>query len=85
MSSKEERRDFIADVTPRDLLDQAIPWIKTNLNPCEVFDDDALIEWSHENGYHTDDEIAADKSPDEVFPTHKLRDWAEGAGYREEE
>lgn len=32
-------------------LDEAIDWIKTNMNPEQVFDDNDLENWAEKNGY----------------------------------
>jgi hypothetical protein len=85
MSTRQERADFITDVVHPDLLDDAIQWIKTHLNPNEVFDDGQLADWARENDLHTPGETASRYQPDEVFQEHQLRDWAEGVGYVEEQ
>ena len=85
MSSRQERENFIEETVPGDLLDQAVEWIESNMTPDQVFDDDALVTWAHENDMHTKDETASRYSPEDIFEQHTLRDWAEQNGYSEEQ
>lgn len=84
MSSRHEREDFIETVIPSDLLDTAIEWLKTNMSPDQVFEDEALIKWAHDNDMRTLEETAGRFSPEDVFEQHVLRDWAEQNGYVEQ-
>lgn len=51
MATNNERKKFISDVIAYDLLDEAISWIKSNMNPDEVFDESQLEEWAENNDY----------------------------------
>ncbi len=63
-------QDFLAGVMPAGFFDCVIDWIKDNLEPDDVFDDDELIEWTRKNA-----------SPDDVFDSDTLGEWAEDNGY----
>lgn len=50
--SDAKKREFTRDIVIQhldDLLPTAVNWIKGNLNPEEVFDDDDLIRWAAKN------------------------------------
>ena len=57
---------FIAEVIPSGLLSTVIDWIKDNLKPDDVFDDDELFAWCKSNA----------NEATEVCPDDLLRDWA---------
>ena len=59
MITLQQEREFMEVVSPS--LDEIINWIKRNLTPEDVFDEEDLIEWAEENGYFSDD----DEEPDE--------------------
>ena len=42
---------FIKSVVSKDLLENSIEWIASNLNPEDVFSKDDLSDWAIENGY----------------------------------
>ena len=46
-----QERDFIAALIPCSLLDEAVDWIASNLNPGDVFPDHDLREWAEKNGF----------------------------------
>lgn len=50
-TSTRQDNDFLDAVISKCLLEEAIDWIKSNLDPDEVFDDDSLHDWANENGY----------------------------------
>jgi hypothetical protein len=63
MADRKQNEDFGAAVTPTYLLDDAIKWIKSNMEPEEVFSQTALQNWANENcvithktQYHTKEE-----------------------------
>lgn len=56
MASYNERKKFISDLMPDDLLDEAIDWIKSNMSPDDVFDKSQLEEWAKDNGFVESDE-----------------------------
>ena len=55
MTTGIQDRDFIGSVIPSSLLEQAIEWIASNLNPEDVFPDNVLSEWALRNGFVSDD------------------------------
>jgi len=59
---------------PSDLLNSAIDWIRTNLNPGDIFEEKELFEWVSDRG-----------EPDSVFSNRRLCDWAESSGYKKDE
>ena len=71
-----ERQDFIKTVMPHDLLDDAIEWIKDELQPEEVFDASELADWAEDN-------LSAHRDPDDIFDDSVLGKWAEENGYVE--
>jgi len=42
---------FVSEVISSSALEEAISWIKSNLEPEEVFDKNQLEEWAKTNGY----------------------------------
>jgi hypothetical protein len=42
-------QSFIAEVVPKDLLEQSLDWIRSNMEPEDVFGEDRLIEWAKDN------------------------------------
>jgi len=66
---------FIADVIPSDLLETAVDWIKSNLEPGDVFEEYELFDWCKSNCTDASD----------VCPTNLLHDWAVDRGYVREE
>ena len=59
MISNNEGRSFIAHVIGLDgvdVLTDSVSWIADNLQPDEVFSDEALREWASENGLIEDPE-----------------------------
>ena len=66
-------QDFLAGVMPVGFLDCVLDWIKENLDPDDVFDDDELIAWTRRN-----------TRPDDVFDSDTLGNWAEENGYEYE-
>jgi hypothetical protein len=92
MASARHNTDFANHLFSPDALDTAIQWIKANLSPDEVFDEDALSQHARNNieidnvysesnilGY-----VAGTFNPGEVFDTGQLEAWAEDHGYVKE-
>lgn len=50
-TSSREDEAFLSHVISSTLLEDSIEWIKSNLNPEEVFDDGQLKIWAEENGF----------------------------------
>ncbi len=42
---------FIGAIIGSDLLDKVVEYIRDNLRPEDVFDDDELSEWAVDSGY----------------------------------
>ena len=51
MTSYAQDENFISSVISNDLLQESIDWIKENLCPEDVFDEQILNEWAEENGF----------------------------------
>ena len=51
MPTFSQHADFISEVIPKTLLDDAIEWIQRNLDPDQVFEKDQLRYWAEKNGY----------------------------------
>jgi len=91
MTSARHNADFANHLFPADSLDAAIEWIKANLSPDDVFDEEQLAEHARNNieidvyaesnilGY-----VAGTFNPGEVFDTGQLETWAEDHGYVKE-
>ena len=87
MASTNDNKQF-RDSVVGDLLDQAIDWINSNMSPSDVFDDDKLIEFAHENAdidkfdHATIVEFVNETcTPEEVFSADDLATWAEENGW----
>jgi hypothetical protein len=92
MATTQHNRDFADQFFPADPLDTAIEWIKANLSPDNVFDEEALAEHAR-NNIEIDDVysesnilsyVAGTFNPGEVFDTRQLEAWAEDHGYVKE-
>ena len=92
MASARHNRDFANHLFPADPLDTAIEWIKANLSPDDVFDEEQLAEHAR-NNIEIDDVysesnilgyVAGTFNPAEVFDTRELEAWAEDHGYLKE-
>ena len=92
MATMQQNRDFADQLFPADSLDTAIEWIKANLSPDDVFDEEQLAEHARNNIEIDDvysernilDYVAGTYNPSEVFPTRELEAWAEDNGYSKE-
>jgi len=51
MTTAKQDSDFIGSVVGHDLLENSIEWIKLNMLPEDVFDEDLLDDWAQENDY----------------------------------
>jgi hypothetical protein len=92
MATASQNRDFADEMLVKYPLDQAIEWIKANLSPGDVFDEEQLAEHAR-NNIEIDDVysesnilsyVAGTFSPGEVFDTGQLETWAEDNGYVKE-
>lgn len=89
MATYDENKRFLADVLSASLLDDAIHWVKNNLSPKEVFNDEQLVEYVKESTeveevYDLGDIIscvAATCTPGEVFTEQDLANWATEQGW----
>ena len=50
-TTAQQDRDFRDHLINTAILEEAIEWIRKNLNPGEVFDEKDLKTWAEENGY----------------------------------
>jgi hypothetical protein len=82
---------FIEAIVPSDLLEQAISWIKSNLNPDDVFDEDQLKDWALDQDVDDVCDIdelqswAKNQSVEDVCDITDLERWAENNGYVKED
>ena len=92
MATASQNRDFADEMLVQYPLDQAIQWIKANLSPDDVFDEEQLAEYAR-NSIEIDDVysernildfVRGTYNPTEVFDTGELDGWAEGEGYMKE-
>ena len=79
MATYDENKRFVADLLSASLLDDAVHWIRNNLSPEEVFDDDQLIEYVKESA--DVDDVSATCTPAEVFSEQELAAWAAEQGW----
>ena len=85
-----QEKDFKNYVLGNDLLGDSVRWISKNLDPEDVFSDDALNTWASRN---LDPEDVFEKSdviklasehcsdPEEIFDTATLEAWALDNGW----
>ena len=50
MAGYRENKEFKDDIFGN-ILDDAINWIQSNLQPEDVFDEEKLKDWAEDNGY----------------------------------
>jgi hypothetical protein len=89
MASARHNADFANHLFPADSLDAAIEWIKANLSPDDVFDEEQIAEHARNNIEIDDvysernilDYVWGTYNPAEVFDASELEGWAEGEGY----
>jgi len=65
----EQDSKFIHDIVGENILEEVLGWIKSNMNPEDVFDEQALKNWAIEN-------VKVNEYDEE-----DLRDWANENGY----
>jgi hypothetical protein len=65
----EQDSKFINDIVGVNILEEVVGWIKSNMNPEDVFDEEDLRFWAIEN-------VKVDEYDEE-----DLRDWANENGY----
>ena len=51
-----KNKEFLLTLINETLLDDAIDWIKMNLTPEEVFNENDLEDWAYENGFTKDED-----------------------------
>jgi hypothetical protein len=51
MTTASQDRQFLTEVVGTRLLEEAIDWIKNNLEPEDVFSDEKLHQWATNNDY----------------------------------
>lgn len=69
MASKTQNESFINALISTDLLDQAIDWVKDNLEPADVYGDDVIVGLNQKY------------DPQDIFTKDQLESWAEDNGY----
>ncbi len=50
-TSASQDASFLSEVISNTLLEEAIDWIRSNMEPDEVFEEDELREWAQNNGF----------------------------------
>ena len=71
MASAQQNRDFTTAVVSQYPLDEAIDWIRSNMEPEDVFEPETLLAWAKENA----------PSPEEICSQRDLENWAEENGF----
>ncbi len=51
MPSFQDNRNFIEYIISSDFLEYAIDWVGSNLDPEDVFTNEALIDWALDNKF----------------------------------
>ena len=51
MTTVRQDSEFKDAIVPSSLLEEAIEWIKSNMEPEDVFNDDDLKTWAEDSGY----------------------------------
>jgi len=54
-STTAQDNSFLRAAFPNTFLDDCVLWVGANLDPEDVFDDDALENWAINNGFKVDD------------------------------
>lgn len=90
-TTRQQDCDFLDTLFPGpdSLLETAIAWIKSNLTPDQVFDDNDIARYASHNididETYTEANILGhvsnEYSPEEVFEESELAAWAEANGY----
>jgi hypothetical protein len=92
MPSVRQNDDFIAELISAAPLDTAIEWIKGNLSPDDVFDEDQLAAHARSNIEIDDvysernilDYVTGTFNPEDVFSARQLEAWASENGFVKE-
>jgi len=50
-TTSKQDQDFLESVIPHTLLEEAIEWIASNLDPEDVFSENDLSCWAENNGF----------------------------------
>lgn len=74
MTSSYQDSRFIQSVISQRLLEESIDWIKSNMEPEDVFDSSQLISWAK-------DWLPPSVEPAAVFSEELLAEWAESNGW----
>ena len=56
MTSSKQDSDFTSAVINSSLLEEAIDWISSNLDPSDVFSESDLEDWAHGHGWKEDED-----------------------------
>jgi len=92
MATARQNGDFANHLFPSDPLDTAIEWIKANLSPGDVFEEDEIARHAAANIEIDDvysersilDFVRGTYNPEDVFDARDLDAWAEENGYVKE-
>jgi len=57
MVSWRDNKNFVNSVLGSNVLEDAVEWIKNNLQPDEVFTEDELGTWAYENGFLKEEDM----------------------------
>jgi len=49
--SAKQNQEFASVILPNYPLDEAVEWIRSNMEPDDVFTEDKLEAWAERNGY----------------------------------
>ena len=52
MATAKQNAEFTNDIVVQYPLDAAIEWIKSNMEPGDVFTEDQLTDWANSAGYN---------------------------------
>jgi hypothetical protein len=74
MTSSQQDQRFIESVISSRLLEQSIDWIKSNMEPEDVFESSQLISWAK-------DWLPPNVEPAAIFSEELLAEWAESNGW----
>lgn len=73
-TSSSQDRKFISDVIGDQILEKAVDWVSSNLEPEDVFSEEKLTQWAK-------DWLPKNAILTEIFPDKLLEEWAEENGW----
>jgi hypothetical protein len=92
VATTRQNDDFILNLISGSPLDTALDWIRANLTPDDVFDDDATRQYVRANIEIDEvysernilDYVAGTFNPEDVFSARQLEAWASENGFVKE-